>query len=380
MANGDGIVKAIETLSKGNGTAETSSDLHQLVQAAAAASGRDGAGNGTGKDATDTVGDGRTATAGDQLPRADHATDLARPAAVVGHAGAATWKPWSDAPQALRDHNMYNVGDQSPFNTPIARVFGRSRDYLIYLTESGTLMLNFNEPVPVSVRPALREFRRLTTTAAIALVETQRRAAMELIAAGLNSAFGSSDSDDALSGLAPAKTFIETRAADQARSNFLLFVTTCSVLVFGVLYYLRYHLPAEYLTVHLREIILGGMAGIVGATISLVQRSEALQIDPLSSPQHRAFHGTMRAMLGMVFGAIVVVLARSNLAFGGVTENGHALFFMALVGGFSERLVPDMISRVAQQDEDAGPSSETATGARREAQGAGARIEDMEKN
>lgn len=287
------------------------------------------------------------------------------------------WTPWgADDHASPRDHELYTVGSVSPFNTRIVHIYGRARDYLVYVAEKepnppswrqpvarlkyrwarrgsgGTIAIHFNPPLPEHMLPALQEFRRLAITARIALNRSQRRAATELLAVGLNHAFTTRAGADALTGLGPAQSFITFRAEDAARSNFLAIVSLCSIVTFAVLYYLKYVAPDPHVAPHLREIILGGMAGILGATISMIQRSQDLKIDPLASKFHKTFHGVMRVMLGLLFGAVVVVIARSEFAFGLALKNPYALFFLALVGGFSERLVPTVISRTASEQGD----------------------------
>ena len=269
-------------------------------------------------------------------------------------AGGKSRMPWSEDDVTTNDYRTLAEGDMSPFHTKITRVFGRGRDFIVYENDSGRLAMHFNDPLPTNMRPALQECRRLTTIASIALPEERQEKARELIATGLSHAFTSpkdAKEVDVLAGMGPAKAFIESRAVDRARSQLMFMVTTSAVMVFAALGCVKYWViagetvRAEYL----RAMLLGGMAGITGSGISWVQRCGDVEIDVYASRVHRTFQGGVRVMLGMVFGMIVVIAARSQFAFSIATGTPYALCMLALAGGFSERLVPDVISRVGEE-------------------------------
>jgi hypothetical protein len=286
-------------------------------------------------------------------PQTDMPPTGAEQSPTPGSAGARgrgrPWQPWSSEGYELTDYSGFKIGDLSPFNTRIERVFGRGRDFLVYAHDSGQLAMHFNEPLPDYMRPAIQEHRRLTNISSIALDRVRREKARDLIGSGLTHAFTATAADEVRAGMEPAKAFVESRAADRARSNFLLIVTACAVVVFAGLCYLKYVVLPAGAPTYLRALALGSMGGIVGSTISWIERCGDVEVNLYASWPHRTFHGAMRVMLGMVFGAIVVIVAESQFAFSIATKSSYALCLMALAAGFSERLVPDVISGVAQQ-------------------------------
>lgn len=256
---------------------------------------------------------------------------------------------WEYDPADIINHNTFTVGQRSPLGPTIDRILGRSRNYLVWTSE-GRIAFHFNPPLPQHMRPALGEFRRLATAANIVLAKEHKAAAHELLAAGLNYAFSTPAGEDAAAGLAPAQSFIDTRGRERARMNFLFFTIAASIVVFFILYAVKYWVTA--VPAYQKEIAFGGMAGLIGAAISLAQRGEDLRIDPFSAPAHKAFDGILRALLGMIFGMIVVVAARSNVAFGIGMRSPYTMFILALVGGFSERLIPSVLNRLSQEQSD----------------------------
>jgi hypothetical protein len=286
-------------------------------------------------------------------PQTGRPLEISAPSASPADAGAerkaGPWRPWRGEGYEPTDYSRFEEGKRSPFNVEIARIFGRGRDFLVYCDRAGRLAMHFNEPLPAYMRPALKEHRRLTAIAGVALSRLQREKARELIGAGLTHAFTAGTEKEAMDGMAPAKAFVESRAVDRARSNFLLIVTACAVMAFAALCFLKYRLLPADGPGYLRAILLGGMGGIVGAAISWVQRCGDVDINYYASRLHQTFHGAMRVMLGMVFGTVVVIVAESDFAFSIATRSSYALCLMALAAGFSERLVPDVISAFAQQ-------------------------------
>jgi hypothetical protein len=286
-------------------------------------------------------------------PPSDDGTGDAEASGATAACGTATpptsWTTWSADGCTPTDYRLYKQGDTSPFNTKIMRIFGRSRDFLIYGNDMGRLAIHFNDPLPTYMRPALQEYRRLTTIATIALDEAQNDKARELVATGLIHAFSSTEGMDVLAGMAPAKAFIESRAVARARSNLMFVVAATAVVVFTALWLLKYDVLAGDGRAYLPSLLLGGMAGIAGSAISWIQRSADVEIDMYAPMKHRCFQGAMRVLLGMVFGVIVVIAAHSKFAFSIAAGEPYALCMVALAGGFSERLVPDVISRVGQE-------------------------------
>ena len=53
-------------------------------------------------------------------------------------------------------------------------------------------------------------------------------------------------------------------------------------------------------------------------------------------------------VLGAVFGVVLVVLSKADLAFGSFASNTWALFGLSVAAGLSERLVPDLLERSAK--------------------------------
>ncbi|MBE9397628.1 hypothetical protein IOQ59_10185 [Pontibacterium sp. N1Y112] len=140
-----------------------------------------------------------------------------------------------------------------------------------------------------------------------------------------------------------ANDFIETQVNDSARINYLsisVFVSFIACLILLLVYY-----NAEGLGESMKKIILCSFAGVIGATISILQRSKEIKPMPYSSNALLGFQGVVRIFLGVVFGALVPVCANADIALGLAKDNVNAIFLVAFFAGINERFIPDLLEK-----------------------------------
>ena len=98
-------------------------------------------------------------------------------------------------------------------------------------------------------------------------------------------------------------------------------------------------------------IFLGCAAGTIGSLVSTLQRVQSLEYRRFMSWFHIAWQGFTRVVLGMTFGGIAVVAMQADLLLGAFKQDMFAIFVAAMAAGFSERLIPDLLTRVSQDSE-----------------------------
>ncbi len=140
-----------------------------------------------------------------------------------------------------------------------------------------------------------------------------------------------------------SKSYIDTQTEDSVRIHYLL-ISTSVAFVACILLLITY-LYASTLSDMLKTVLLCALAGIIGATVSILQRSGEVKPEPFSSGSLLAFQGVTRVFLGVVFGALVPVCAKADIALGLANDNIHALFLVAFFSGINERFIPDLIKK-----------------------------------
>ena len=265
-------------------------------------------------------------------------------------------KPEEFSPKPINydeiDFRVFNIGDTLPNGMKISQIISQYKNFLIYYgkppgkRKKPGIGFEYHDSIITVAPDVLGEFRELASKASCVLSKSNRRHVINLLGAALTSAFVSEEKNDYKPEFAIARNFIERKSRDRARTIYLLNCLLASTFLITIL--LIGILLSHEEAFQLNSILLGGIAGVSGATISVLQRGRSIVIDPFGSPAHLAFEACVRMILGAVFGSIVVIASLSNLAFGIIDDNVFGLFLLAIAGGFSERLVPELIERVSK--------------------------------
>jgi hypothetical protein len=105
--------------------------------------------------------------------------------------------------------------------------------------------------------------------------------------------------------------------------------------------------------VGLKSYIIGGMFGATGAMLSVASRLQEFKFKPCHQSNMNYWMAGLRIGIGVVAGIVILVLARTILgdAIGQHIANLYweAVAAAGLVAGFTERLVPGLLQRTANQ-------------------------------
>jgi hypothetical protein len=150
---------------------------------------------------------------------------------------------------------------------------------------------------------------------------------------------------------------IDTLSLQQARYLYVLWFLGVAVILCFVLGTITYFLSPSFI----RTIVQGGVAGSVGAAVSVLQRSNRIAIEPDTEPSVVALLGGSRALLGCIFGSFFVMASAGNLVAGVVSDEVFVVLTLAVVAGFSERLIPELLRKLEGGSERADASSTKET-------------------
>ena len=213
---------------------------------------------------------------------------------------------------------------------------------IVYITDDPSVGWNYDH-MPDRLRPGVAEFQALTALARFCLNKRLQAAAVEFLAPALYAALLTPEPEDPRAAFKDARSYIERKTTERARIHYVMFGGLFAALFLTLAYYGQLWWGSD-----IRGAVAIGMgAGAVGATISVIQRVWRLRIDPLESTFYVAAQGLVRIVLGAIFGAVLIILSKGNVAFGTLSDNMLALCALAVAAGLSERIVPDLLERSA---------------------------------
>ena len=85
--------------------------------------------------------------------------------------------------------------------------------------------------------------------------------------------------------------------------------------------------------------------GAGGAWFSVIQRASRLELGPFEAPRHLIIQGITRILLGVAFGMVTITAIKAGVLLPNAT-NQWLIGLTIFIGGMSERLVPELITRV----------------------------------
>ena len=243
--------------------------------------------------------------------------------------GVATDHPWSE----------YKPGTLTSLGATVKEVLEVSTNGIVFLNTDDELQWEYEDSACVNGVAATAEASGLIAQLGFAGLsgENLRRAHL-LIAAGLSCAFDDK-SEQGERHFAAAMDFVQTRQAERLQTAYLLAVLISGLVLAssGLAALLRNYDPVQ------REFLIGVSVGAVGAVVSVSQRFRNIVINRYGSLRFIAIAGAARVLFGSLFGFTLVILEKSGLVLAGIGGNVYALAAAALVAGFSERLIPDLI-------------------------------------
>jgi len=93
-------------------------------------------------------------------------------------------------------------------------------------------------------------------------------------------------------------------------------------------------------------VIVGGLGGSIGGVISVLQRSNSIDVDYNWDARYILMQGAARIALGTLFGMFTVFACAADFIAGFAKEDPTSLIVLSVVGGISERFVPEIVRRL----------------------------------
>ena len=242
----------------------------------------------------------------------------------------------------------YKVGDKGASGQEIESILGQSARIVVYTTVDKHLRWECddeNDDVNAVCVRALPEFNELMADIARHVPKALKKHAYHQLGKALFSAVDAVDADRAPALFAPLRRFVRQKALITARIRYVVAgLTTVSVALLALgLAYLFCDCEARVLY------LKGTFMGVLGACVSIVQRTGAADLEPFVRREYLFLQGFSRVILGAAFGFFTVFAVQANIVMGFAQDSNPTLFVLCFVAGVSERFVPELIQRIERR-------------------------------
>jgi hypothetical protein len=257
--------------------------------------------------------------------------------------------PDAQQPSRLKD---IQVGKKDGRGLPITYIYAfQSDEYAIY--QAGEVMVHFaDDPgkaqaqrksvLPIS--SARAEVNTLAQGLACrAICDRQLAYALQLALDG--------DMDGAKGTVAAAKAFVLAKRSARGRFQYLKWSFGTAAVLIGLLFVASRFYPFQEAS---SDLWLAAKAGLIGAAFSMALairgRTVALDTELLDN----VTDGTLRLLIGVISAGVLLLLLACGILpslkigdadFGGSTVTWQMVLVIGFVGGFLERLVPDLLEK-----------------------------------
>ncbi|MEO3725796.1 hypothetical protein ABHN98_14720 [Pseudomonas syringae] len=226
----------------------------------------------------------------------------------------------------------------------VVRVVDMTKDFVVWIDKEGEVAYEVRDGKKFDDGIFI-ELSELSALGRLMLEDSQRKLfvfklASSLVVALRKNSVGISESFDS------AKQYLMKVIEVQASSRLIYSVIAFSLLLLSAftIVYFKWSIGGFS---NLNMFLVGAGGGLLGALISVLQRSKDIKVVPFESLQHIVLQGFVRIGLGCCFGVIAVLACKAGVLFELLSADVKKLLLLAIVAGVSERLIPDFIEKIS---------------------------------
>jgi len=247
----------------------------------------------------------------------------------------------SDAHYLIDELEKYiDVSDE------IVRVVDKSNNFVVWIDRDGEVAhevragKKFDDDIFI-------ELSELSALGRLMLGDAQRKLFVFKLASSLVVALRKNSAETGGS-FESAKQYLMKVIEVQASSRLIYSVIVFSILLFFVFVFVFFKWPAVG-SGGLSLLLVGASGGLLGALISVLQRSKDIKVVPFEPLHHIVLQGVVRIGLGCCFGVIAILACKAGVLLELLGSDTKKLLLLAVVAGVSERLIPDFIEKMSDE-------------------------------
>jgi hypothetical protein len=240
---------------------------------------------------------------------------------------------------------------------PVSHLIMATNRYCIFLDDHGDLDWETTDECDAELAAKLKpgDESSIRNKAAVLqsypvehLSNTQRKNFQVMVGEGLARGYDL-DGEAALAMLDSAREYVISRSQEVARVWYLKtsYLASGIFMLIALIGWLNRTMMISWIGDAGTSLSFGACFGAVGALVSVLQRVGGTPLDPSVGKTLHYLEGAGRIFVGVIAAAIAQLAVRVGLFVPFLGDKGHApLVLVAIVAGFSERLLPTIVGRV----------------------------------
>lgn len=229
----------------------------------------------------------------------------------------------------------------------IIRVIDKSNDFVVWIDREGEVAYEVRDGKKFDDGIFI-ELSELSALGRLMLGNGQRKLFVFKLASSLVVALRKNSSDTS-GAYESAKQYLMKVIEVQASSRLIYSVMAFSLLLFFVFAFIYFNWAVFGFDGLSPLFLVGAAGGLLGALISVLQRSKDIKVVPFEPLHHIVLQGVVRIGLGCCFGVVAILACKAGVFFELLSSDVKKLLLLAIVAGISERLIPDFIEKISDE-------------------------------
>lgn len=252
------------------------------------------------------------------------------------------------------DFSVFKIGETFPItNNKILMIISSNQNYIVFIDDQNIINYDYNTGIiklPEDSGKIFNKIALLEIKSRYLLSENQILPFLDLLGQALARMFEGVNIDNAENCLKEAENFLIEKSTEKAKVWYLesSFLTSLFVLILGIILYIFKSFIEEIITGDYYSILNLSLYGAFGAFFSIIIRTRELKFDYSAGKKIHIYESILRILTGVLGAFFVMVLIKSNMIIGlgnKLDASWWALIVFAIISGFSERFVPNIIKQ-----------------------------------
>lgn len=257
--------------------------------------------------------------------------------------------PKEESHKAMHSYLDWKVGQLDARNEEIRNICGQTQNFIVYFVRGGWLNW-FYDAVRVKGAHKLESAAQVLLNKGRSWIRVQKDFGefRNIVAAGMVHGLSNLEDGKPFDGcFKDAEDFLRVRSKSTYQVFFVLTSVVATIISAGLLFSVGSYDGIELSELH-RHLFYGGASGAYGALLSILVRASRLEPDAFSyaSRVYVTLEALIRIGLGISFGFLLVLLQKAQVLISIANGNVYFMVLGAIVAGFSERMVPSLLSEM----------------------------------